>query len=126
MGGVLPLGYDTPTDPLTRALVVNQVEAETVRLIFARYLELGSVNLLERWLHDEDIRSKAWTSTRGRAMGGLRFSRGALFHLLKNRHYLGEIVHKDTTYPNTHPAIVDPKTFSAVQTVLEKNSAPER
>ena len=46
-------------------------------------------------------------------MGGLRFSRGALFHLLKNRIYLGDIVHKDATYPNSHPAIMEAQTFEA-------------
>src|SRR6202167_3030109 len=53
MGGGLPLGYDAPTDLTTRALVVNATEAETVRLIFRRYLELGSVHELERWLDRE-------------------------------------------------------------------------
>lgn len=48
MGGSLPLGYDRPNDPLTRALVVNDAEAETVRLIFTTYLELSSVHVLER------------------------------------------------------------------------------
>jgi DNA invertase Pin-like site-specific DNA recombinase len=47
MGGNLPLGYDKPTDPQTRALVVNAAEAETVRHIFSRYLELGSVHPLK-------------------------------------------------------------------------------
>ncbi|MDB5481311.1 MAG: resolvase, terminal domain protein, partial [Caulobacteraceae bacterium] len=59
MGGNLPLGYDRPSDPATRALVVNEGEAEQVRLIFRRYVELGSVSELERWLHGNDIRSKA-------------------------------------------------------------------
>ena len=126
MGGNLPLGYDTPTDLATRSLVVNQAEAHTVRLIFARYLELGSVNLLERWLHDQQIRSKAWVSTRGRAMGGLRFSRGALFHLLKNRVYLGEIVHKGTAHPDAHPPIIDQPTFYAVQALLAARASAPR
>src|SRR6202140_4972417 len=42
MGGLPPLGYDVRE----RKLIVNQSEAETVRGIFARYLELGSVRLL--------------------------------------------------------------------------------
>ena len=126
MGGNLPLGYDTPTDLTTRALVVNEAEAETVRLIFAKYLELSSVNLLERWLHDQGIRSKAWISTRGRAMGGLRFSRGALFHLLKNRLYLGEIVHKAATYPDAHPATIDVQTFEAAQALLASKAGTPR
>lgn len=126
MGGHLPLGYDAPTDLETRSLVVNQAEADTVRLIFARYLELSSVNLLERWLHDQKIRSKAWTSTRGRAMGGLRFSRGALFHLLKNRVYLGEITHKEVSHPDAHPPIVERATFDAVQALLAARATAPR
>src|SRR5271170_6628373 len=42
MGGVLPLGYDVRE----RKLVVNHDEAETVRGIFERYLELGCVRIL--------------------------------------------------------------------------------
>ena len=49
MGGNLPLGYDAPTGT-SRALVVNQAEAATVRTIFNAYLELGSVHALRRWL----------------------------------------------------------------------------
>jgi len=126
MGGVLPLGYDRPTDLASRSLVVNPREAETVRHIFQRYLELGSVNRLERWLHDEGVRSKAWVSARGRPMGGLRFSRGALFHLLKNRTYLGDIVHKNLAYPNAHPPIVEPDLFEAVQAKLADGAGAVR
>lgn len=118
MGGNPPLGYDPPTDRATRSLVLNEPEAETVRLIFRRYLEVGSVNLLARSLAADGIRSKAWVSTRGRAMGGQAFNGGALRHLLKNRIYLGEIVHKDAAYPNAHPAIVEPEVFNAVQDKL--------
>ena len=37
-----PLGYDVKD----RKLTVNETEASTVRLIFRRYAELGSVSLL--------------------------------------------------------------------------------
>ena len=42
MGGLPPLGYDVKD----RKLVINDAEAETVRQIFRRYGELGSVRLL--------------------------------------------------------------------------------
>ena len=71
MGGNLPLGYDAPPDQTFRGLVVNTAEAETVRLIFSKYLELGSVHALLRWLHAESIRSKVWVTSKGRTMGGL-------------------------------------------------------
>ena len=44
MGGVPPLGYDVRD----RRLVVNRTEAATVKHIYERYLELGSVRLLKR------------------------------------------------------------------------------
>ena len=118
MGGNLPLGYDAPTDRATRALVVNAPEAETVRLIFDRYLDLRSVHALVRWLDEQGIRSKSWTSSRGRQMGGEPFGRGALFHLLKNRTYMGEIPHRDRSYPGAHPPIVDVDVFAQLQELL--------
>lgn len=117
MGGTLPLGYDLPADG-ARALVVNETEAVTVRAIFARYLELSSVHALQRELDEQGIRSKLRVSRSGRASGGQPFSRGALFHLLRNKTYLGLIVHKDRTHPGMHPAIVDTDLFEAVQARL--------
>ncbi len=129
MGGNLPLGYDLPGPD--RALRVNPEEAETVRHIFRTYLELGSVHLLERKLDEEGIRSKRWTSLAGRTIGGQRFSRGALFHLLRNQTYLGMIPHKSEVHPGMHPAIVDADLFDAVQQRLDANArrraaTPER
>ena len=126
MGGVPPLGYDPPTDPATRALIVNPTEADTVRLIFGRYLELGSVHAVMRWLDARGIRSKAWVSRAGRAKGGLTFNRGALFHLLKNRTYLGEIVHGRETHPGAHPPIVDAELFCEVQVKLAAGATHHR
>ena len=122
MGGNLPLGYDAPTTP-GRTLAVNEAEAETVRLVFRKYLELGSVATLERWLADMGVRSKSYVSRRGHQRGGGLLGRGALFHLLKNRVYLGDIVHKDCSYPGAHPAIVDEALFRAVQAQISQNAA---
>ena len=121
MGGVLPLGYDLPLTG-SRALVVNEDEAEIVRTIFKSYLELDSVHALRHWLDERNIRSKQRTTQNGRIVGGQAFSRGALFHLLRNRIYLGMIVHKTKVYPGLHPAIVDPDLFVAVQTKLDHNA----
>lgn len=48
----------------------------------------------------------------------MRFARGSLFHLLKNRTYLGEIPHLDRTYPGAHPPIVDAAIFAEAQSLL--------
>lgn len=126
MGGLAPLGYDPPTDPMTRALVVNPAEAETVRLIFGRYLELGSVHAVMLWLDQQQIRSKARLTAKGRNIGGLPFERGALFHLLKNRVYLGEITHKSESFPGAHPPIVEPAIFDQVQQSLAAHARRRR
>jgi site-specific DNA recombinase len=123
---MIPLGYDPPADQASRALVVNVLEAETVRLIFRRFLELGNSRALQLWLESEGIRSKRWVSTRGRLMGGYPFSRGALLPMLRNRTYLGEVPHKGASYPGRHDAIVDRQTFDAAQALLASNSRRRR
>jgi hypothetical protein len=89
-GGVPPLGYGVQD----HKLVMIDRKAEIVRLIFRRYAELGSVRLLKAELEARGINSKSWTSASGRLVGGKPFSRGALYLMLQNRTYLGEIVHR--------------------------------
>ena len=113
MCGLPPLGYDLP-EAGSRTLRVNQAEAEQIRAIFTRYLALGSVHALQRELEVGGMLSKRHVASSGRVMGGLPFSRGALFHLLRNRVYLGEIVHRKQTFPGEHEAIVEVSLFSAV------------
>ena len=62
-------------------------------------------------------------SNRGRLVGGKPFSRGALYLILHNRIYLGEIVHKGQSYPGAHPPIIDQLLWEAVQAQLAGNAA---
>jgi site-specific DNA recombinase len=126
MGGTLPFGYAAPIDPKTRALVIVPQEAELVRAIFARYLELGSMNEVMDWLDALGHRTRVTTSRRGKIRGGVTFGRGALNHLLKNRHYLGQIVHKGISHPGAHLAIVDEALFEAVQQKIAANTHARR
>jgi DNA invertase Pin-like site-specific DNA recombinase len=124
MGGVPSLGYDLPL-PGSRTLQLNEVEAGQVKHIYARYLELGSVHQLQQELSREGIVSKRRTTAQGKVVGGLVFSRGALFHMLRSRLYLGEIPHKDRSYPAEHPAIVSAELFDAVQARLAAGRRPQ-
>jgi DNA invertase Pin-like site-specific DNA recombinase len=117
MGGRPPLGYDG----VGRKLVINPEEADLVRHIFERYLELGSVLMLTTDLKARDIRSKRWTNKQDELVGGAFFSRGALYHLLANPVYRGAIRHHDLLYENSHPAIVDEVMWSAVRAKLDAN-----
>ncbi len=99
MGGLPPLGYDV-TD---RRLVVNEAEAETVRHIFRRYAVLGSVRVLNEELDGDGIVSKHRLDRFGRETGGKPLARGALYLMLQNRIYRGEIVHKERAIPASMP-----------------------
>src|SRR6201997_3947117 len=119
MGGVPPLGYRVED----RKLRIIDSEAEIVRTIFGRYAELGSVRLLKQELDARGIKSKSWTSASGRPIGGKRFSRGALYLMLQNRTYLGEIVHKGQSHPGDHAPIVDQPLWDVAQARLADNTA---
>jgi site-specific DNA recombinase len=121
MGGTLPLGYDLPTDK-SRALVVNEREAEIVRHIFRSYIRLQSVHALERELGAEGIVTKVQKRRDGSQRGGVPFSRGALFHLLRNRTYLGLIVHKDKQHQGAHESIVEQQLFDKAQALLDEKA----
>jgi site-specific DNA recombinase len=119
MGGTPPLGYRARD----RGLVVVDSEAETVRYIFRRYAELGSMRLLKEELDAQDLASKSWMSASGRHWGGKPFARGALYLMLRNRIYRGEIVHKERSYPGEHAPIIDQELWDMVQARLAGNAA---
>src|SRR6202048_2720462 len=114
VGGPLPLGYHMRDDKIA----VVEDEAERVRLIYRRYLELGGVNALVRDLRERNIRTKARLLATGATRGGVLFGRGSLFYLLRNRFYVGEVKYKDEILPREQPAIMDRKLFDAVQQKL--------
>ena len=117
MGGFVPLGYDA----LEKKLVVNPQEAETVRYIFARYLELGCVRVLQEEITDRGIRSKV--REKSEKFGNSVLSRGTLYNLLSNPIYIGQVRHKGTIHPGQHEPIIDLALWDQVQQRLT-NQAP--
>src|SRR5262245_45665937 len=111
MGGIVPFGYRVED----RKLIIDDAEAEIVRLIFARYRQLGSIPLLINELANRGIKTRVRKLATGRIVGGIPLTTGPLHHMLSNRVYLGEINHKDQSYPGEHEAIVTADLFDAVQ-----------
>ena len=105
MGGYTPLGYEVQE----RKLLVNRKEAALVRRIFAGFVELESGTRLV-----QALRAEGATTKRGR-----RFGKGDVYRILSNRVYLGEAVHKGTSYPGEHEAIVSQAQWDAVHAVLQ-------
>ncbi len=117
MGGPVPLGYDLEG----RKLIPSPKEAERVATIFSLYLKVGCVSKLAAQLDRDKVRSKAWTTRAGARLGGVRFARGALYALLRNRLYIGEIRHREHWYPGEHEGIVDKELWNKVQAQLDRN-----
>ena len=122
MGGMVPLGYNIKD----RRLTTDPVETELVGRIYRRYLDLGCVAKLKAELDAQDARSKVRVSAKGIKTGGHPFSRGALYMILQNRIYLGEIAHKGQSYPGEHESIVAQDLWEAVQARLKGNCQARR
>ncbi|NMA96532.1 MAG: recombinase family protein [Phyllobacteriaceae bacterium] len=118
MGGLPPLGYDG----VDRKLVINEAEAATVNLIFRCYLEIGSIATLKLSLDADGIVSKRRRFSDGREMGGTSLSRGALYQILRNRLYRGEIEHRGEVHQGEHKAIISEKLWNDVQARLANQS----
>jgi len=115
MGGAVPFGYRAEN----KALVVESAEAESVRTIYAEYLELGSVRALRGRLDALGIVSRRRVDRHGRVTGGAAFSRGALYHLLRNPLYAGKVRQGGEVFDGLHAAIVDEETWAETQNRLD-------
>src|SRR5216683_4954281 len=122
MGGVVPMGYELRD----RRLVIDPAEAEVVRQIYRRYLELGCVRLLKQDLDRRGIVSKLRASSNGTPPRGYSFSRGALYVLLSNPLYIGEVRHKGVRHPGLHQPILDRALWDKVQQQLRDHAVRRR
>jgi hypothetical protein len=116
VGGVVPLGYKAKD----RKITIVESEARTVRHIFRRYLELGSLNAVLEDLKKTGITTKRRPLSTGKVIGDIPFGRGSLAHLLRNRFYIGEVKYKNEILPGEQKPILDRKLFDAVQTKLDQ------
>ena len=104
MGGCPPLGYEVKN----RKLVENPADAAHVRWVFARFVEIGSGTLLARELAERGV-----TTSRGH-----RIDKKFIYRMLNNRVYIGEAVHKGTSYPGEHSAIIDRELWDGAHAIL--------
>lgn len=102
-GSASPLGYVI----VQQKLVVDPQESAVVRDIFARFLTQPSVTALVQELADRGVRTKRWRTKAGALKGGATFDKNALYKLLNNRVYLGELYYDDQWHASTHEAIID-------------------
>ncbi len=118
MGGFVPIGYEAAG----RTLTIREEEAATIRTIYARYLDLKSVDALKKELEKRGLKTRLRPSGSEQMAGGRPFSRGHLYRILSNPIYAGRIEHKGQTYEGQHPAVIDQATFDAVEATLAANT----
>jgi DNA invertase Pin-like site-specific DNA recombinase len=117
MGGPVPLGYRLEN----RKLLIDENEAETLRHIFRRYLELGSVGALADELAAGGVRTKVRQYANGRSVGGVSFTKGSLAQLLQNPIFIGKVKHRGELFEGEHEAIIDQPVWEKVQQLFATN-----
>ena len=95
-----------------------------MREIMEHYTGSGSVRELLIELRRDGIVSKRRMGRDGEPKGGKPILRGALYGILANRTYVGEVTHKGTIYNGEHEAIVSRELFDAVQARLTERTNP--
>jgi site-specific DNA recombinase len=108
MGGRVPFGYRLEK----RKLVIDEAAAAIVRMVFERFLRIGSATIIARELRDEGVL----------APSGKPFDKGALYHLMRNQTYLGKAVHRGTAYDGEHEAIIGQDLWEKVHAILAENA----
>lgn len=126
MGGTVPLGYDPNPNKNIRGLIVNSIEAKSVKRIFELYDKLGNLAKTKDACATEGIRSKYRPQYQSRLQGGSLMTNGQIHHILTNPLYIGKIRHKDKTYDGQHEAIIEEVLWYRVQAKLQSASARKR
>ncbi|MDX1485587.1 MAG: recombinase family protein [Alphaproteobacteria bacterium] len=122
MGGAVPLGYDAKD----RKLVINHMEADTVRTLYQLYLEKGNVREVTEEANRRGLRTKRRDDLHPRMRGGRPFSRGHIYRILSNPIYIGRIAHKKESYSGLHPPIIGLALWEKTQALLKSNRVQRR
>lgn len=122
MGGTVPLGYKVED----RKLVIHVTEAKTVRWLFQKYLELGSVNKLSAEANRVGLTTRKLKQKNAKIRKTSPFGRGNLYHLLSNPIYIGKIRHQDNVYAGQHDAIIHEDLWQSVQDKISANTQQRR
>lgn len=120
MGGAPRLGYDL----INKKLVVNPTEAEQVRHLFEKYLELQSVNDLTEYARQNGIYGKRWETNKRKIRGGNPIAKMSMHRILRDKIYIGQIENKKegTFAKGEHKPIISAELFNRVQVALANNS----
>ncbi len=116
-GGTPVLGYDVNSE--THKLVVNPHEAKIVRNIFKRFAEIGSGQTIAKELNAKGITTKSWTTRKSKFRPGKAWDGPAIYRIIANPVYIGQIKHKEKIYPGEHEAIVTQALWDRAHAMIQ-------
>ena len=119
MGGTPPIGYDAKE----RQLIVNEGEAQLVRLIFQKYIETENMFAVAAYLNSQCIYTKKWVARRSkREHGGGQFYKSNIQRILTNPLYIGKIAHyaQNKIYDGKHEGIISRDLWNKVQGLIRR------
>ena len=119
MGGTVPLGYDAKD----KKLIINEEEANTVRLLYKQFLEAQSVIGVVRQINALGLRTKHRISKAGIVQG--IFQKKHVLRILQNPVYAGKVSHKGKLYKGKHEAIIEEDTWQKVQSLFQHQERPQ-
>jgi site-specific DNA recombinase len=108
MGGPVPMGYCVDN----RKLVAVPEEAQVVRRIFDSFVVTRSTTLMVKQLMEQGVTSK----------NGKPLTKQAIYTILHNRLYIGDLGHKGNFYPGQHEALIKQSQWDRVQEIMAENS----
>lgn len=112
MGGPVPLGYRVEN----RALIVDEGAAQTVQWIFETFRKTGSTTEIVTTLREKGTLTRT----------GKPFVKQAIYKILHNRAYLGQLHHKGEYFPGEHQALIDQATWDAVHELISCNRREQK
>lgn len=122
MGGTVPLGYRNED----RKIFIVEDEAETIRNLYALYIDLKNVRRVKIEADRLGLLSRLRTHKSGKQSGGKPFTRGHIYRILTNPIYIGQIQHKDKVYDGAHEPIIEKPNWDQVQATLKDNAVKRR
>jgi len=116
-GGRPMLGYKVRG----KKLIIEKEEAAQVKQIYKLYLELGSITAVISELNQRGWKNKTYKTKEKKIISGRPFCKASLKRVLSNPLYIGKILFKGEVFEGVHKAIIDKKTWEAVNALLDDN-----
>ncbi|MFI4893998.1 MAG: recombinase family protein [Phycisphaerales bacterium JB058] len=120
--GQPPLGYRLQREDEERGLYIIPEEAETVRLIFERFVELKSPLAVACELGEQGFSTNRWVSSTDRIHGGKPLTQKYIHGVLTNPTYIGKVTHtrngETTIYDGRHESIIYQDTWDRAQRLI--------